>query len=398
MLVVVTYRNDEPGQQRLGPFLAELDRAGRVERIELARLDQIQTGAQLVGLLGAAPAAELVEAVFARSEGNPFFTEELLAAVQAGSGELPATARDLLRGRVQTLPELAQQLLAVVAVAGRPVSHRLLAAVASVDDQLVEALRAAVGSQLLVTVPGEDGYQVRHALLREVVDADLLPGERARLHADYARALTNQSELADTAPAVAAAELAVHWDAAGDPTQALPASIQAGVAAEGAHAFAEAARHYERALQLWEQVSDPGRAARLDRVELLTKAADAAGASGRTQRALVLLSTALDQLDPADDSVRVGLLYMRLGGQCWSAGDEPACLAALEKAVRMLPAEPSPERARVLAYHAQYLMLADRWREAARRAEEALAVARTVWGQGRGGSCAGHPGSLYPRR
>ena len=135
VLLVVTYRNDEPGQQRLGPYLAELDRGGRVQRLELARLDQAQTVAQLVGILGAAPAADLVEAVFARSEGNPFFTEELLAAVRAGSGELPATLRDLLRGRVQALPEPPRQVLAVAAVAGRRVPHRLLASVAGLDDQ-----------------------------------------------------------------------------------------------------------------------------------------------------------------------------------------------------------------------------------------------------------------------
>ena len=51
ILVVVTYRNDEPGQQQLGPYLAELDRSGRVERIELPRLDQAQTAAQLMGIL-----------------------------------------------------------------------------------------------------------------------------------------------------------------------------------------------------------------------------------------------------------------------------------------------------------------------------------------------------------
>ena len=107
VLLVVTYRNDEPGQQRLGPYLAELDRGGRVERIELARLDQAQTEAQLVGILGAAPAADLVDGVFARSEGNPFFTEELLAVVRSGSDELPATLRDLLRGRVAALPDRA---------------------------------------------------------------------------------------------------------------------------------------------------------------------------------------------------------------------------------------------------------------------------------------------------
>ena len=170
-----------------------------------------------------------------RSEGNAFFTEELLAADKAGTGELPVTLRDLLRGRVEALPERAQQVLAV---AGRQVPHRLLASVAGLDDQdLAEALRVVVAHQLLVTRPGEEGYQVRHALLREVIDADLLPGERARLHAALAQTLTDQPELADGPPAATAAELAAHWDAAGEPTRALPARVQAGLAAERAHAF-----------------------------------------------------------------------------------------------------------------------------------------------------------------
>ena len=83
-------------------------------------------------------------------------------------------------------------LLKVVAVAGRRVPHQLLAAVAGLDDrQLDGALRAAVTSQLLVARPGQDGYDLRHALLREVIDADLLPGERARLHAALAHTLAN---------------------------------------------------------------------------------------------------------------------------------------------------------------------------------------------------------------
>jgi tetratricopeptide (TPR) repeat protein len=311
-----------------------------------------------------------------RSEGNAFFTEELLAADKAGTGELPVTLRDLLRGRVEALPERAQQVLAV---AGRQVPHRLLASVAGLDDQdLAEALRVVVAHQLLVTRPGEEGYQVRHALLREVIDADLLPGERARLHTDYAHRLTDLPELADVQPAVAAAELAAHWDAAGEPTRALPARVQAGLAAERAHAFPEAQRHYERALELWDQVLQPASLAGLDRVELLTRAADAAGFAAQAQRALVLLTEALGRLDPAVDPVRVALLYLRLGGRRWHVGDEPGCLAALDQAVRIMPAEPSAERARVLGHLAQWLMMADRDRDAVGRAKQALAVARTV--------------------
>ena len=238
LLVVVTYRNDEPGQERLGPYLAELDRGGPVQRIELPRLDQVETVAQLVGILGAAPAVELVDALFARSEGNPFFTEELLAAVRTGRGALSPTLRDLLRGRVKVLPDRAQHVLAVVAVAGRRVPHRLLARVAGLGDRdLAEALRLVVALQLLVTRPGEDGYEFRHALLGEVVNADLLPGERARLHTAHAQALSERPEPAGVASAVLAAELAVHWDAAGEPVQALSARVQAGMAADRAHAL-----------------------------------------------------------------------------------------------------------------------------------------------------------------
>ena len=386
VLLVVTYRNDEPGQQRLGPYLAELDRGSRVERIELSRLDQVQTGAQLVGILGAAPALELVGAVFVRSEGNPFFTEELVAVVRAGSGELPATLRDLLGGRVQALPGPARQVLALVAVAGRQVSHRLLASVAGLDNRLlVEALRAAVASQLLVTRPGEDGYEVRHALLREVIDADLLPGERARLHAGLAQTLTEQPELADGPPAVAAAELAAHWDAAGDLERALPAAVEAGLAAERAYAFPEALQHYERVLELWARVPQAAEVSPLDRITLLERAAGAAHLLDEHPRAVELVRDALASVDLAADSARAGLLHERLGRYLWMSLDE-AALSAYQEAVRLVPAEPpSAERARVLVGYAQVLNLEGRDAEGGRVAEEALAVARSVgarWEEG----------------
>jgi tetratricopeptide (TPR) repeat protein len=379
LLLVVTYRSDELHPDRLGPYLAELDRSGRVERLELARLDRAATVAQLTGILDAAPAAELVEAVFVRSEGNPFFTEELVAAVQAGSGGLPVTVRDLLRSRVKGLPERPRQVLEVAAVAGRQVSHRLLAAVAGLDERQLEgALRQAVAHQLLVARAGEGGYRFRHALLWEVVDAGLLPGERARLHAGYAHALAKQPELAGDSPAVAA-ELAAHWDAAGELVRALPARVQAGLAAERARAFAEAARHYQRALQLWERVADPGRPAGLDRVELLARAAEAVALTGAAGDAAGLLQDALGRVDPAAEPVRAAVLLARLGTHRRVAGDEAGAVAALAQADRLVAgAPPSAEVARVLAACAYGLVLSLRSEEAIARCEEAIAAARAV--------------------
>jgi predicted ATPase len=378
VLLVISYRSDEPQTARLGPWLAELDR-GPVQRLELRRFQRAELVAQLTGILSAAPDADLVDAVFARSQGNPFFTEELLEAARVGSRVLPATLRDLLRSRIQRLSAPAQQMLKVAAAAGRPVPHRLLAAVAELDDeQLTTALREAVAAQLLVTSPDNDGYDLRHALLREVIDAELLPGERMSLHAAYAQVLAGRPELADASPAVAAAELAAHWQAGGHPVHALPALVVAGRTAEQASAFPEAYRHYQQGLALWDQVPNPEQRCGLDRVDLLLRAGVAAGQAGRVEPSRTLVAEALDRLDQTVDPMRAALLLMVLGRRHWEAGDEPASLAAFDQATTLLPVEPSADRARVLAAHAQALWLAGRIDQAAEQAQEALGVARQV--------------------
>jgi ATP/maltotriose-dependent transcriptional regulator MalT len=229
-----------------------------------------------------------------------------------------------------------------------------------------------------VTGPDNDGYDLRHALLREVIDVELLPGERMSLHTAYAQVLAGQPELADASPAVAAAELAAHWQAAGHPVRALPALVVAGRSAEQATAFPEAYRHYQQGLALWDQVPNPAQLCGLDRVDLLLRAGVAAGQAGRVELSRALFVEAVDRLDQTADPMRAALLLMALGRRYWEAGDEPASLAAFDQAINLLPVEPSAERARVLAAHAQALWLAGRIREAAGRAEKALAVARQV--------------------
>ena len=380
VLLVVTYRNDEPGQQRLRPWLAELDRGGPVQRLELPRLDRAQTAVQLTGILGAVPADDLVDGVFVRSEGNPFFTEELLAAVRSGSRQLPATLRDLLRGRVDALPEPARKILAVVAVAGRQVPHRLLAAVSDLDDQqLVEALRTAVAGQLLVTTPGQDGYDVRHALLREVIDADLLPGERTRLHTALAHTVTKLVGSGDLDRSGSVAEVAVHWYSARNLPKALEWSVRAAIEADGMQAYAEALQHYERALELWERVNDARGCAGLDRVEILQLAAQDARISGDSRHALALVELALREVDPVAEPVRAGVLHERRGKYMGVGGDLNSRFRALHEAVRLIPSNPpSEERARVLASLAEAMLLAAREEEAEAASREAIAIARQV--------------------
>jgi DNA-binding CsgD family transcriptional regulator len=377
VLLVVTYRSDETGRRRLGPYLAELDRGSRVDRILLPRFQRGEVVAQLTGILGVAPPGELVDAVFDRSEGNAFFTEELLAAVRAGSQELPTTLRELLHGRVEALSERAQQILGVAAVAGRRVPHRLLAAVAGLDDRRLDgALRQAVAHQLLVTRPDQDGYEFRHALLQEVVYTGLLPGERARLHAHVAAAVAAHPGWAGGSAATVAAELADHWERAGNLERALPATIEAAAQAEGTYAFAEALRHYQRALDLWDRVSGAAELAPIDRVTLQERAAEAASLILDQPQAVELVRAALAGVDRQREPVRAGLLLERLGRYLWLTLDE-AALAAYQEAVRLVPAEPpSAEQARVLAGYAQILGLLGRHVDSRQAAEEALAAGR----------------------
>ena len=251
----------------------------------------------------------------------------------------------------------------MAAVIGRRAPHRLLAAVAGLDERrLDEALREAVAGKLLVTRPGDDGYEFRHALLREVAYADLLPGERARLHGEVAAAIAAHPGWAGGTDATVAAELANHWDAAGDAERALPAAVEAGDQAERGYAFAEAQRHLERALELWPEVPRAAELTGLDRVGLLDRAAAAAHLAEDDARAVQLLRQALDGVDPAGDPVRAGALQERLGRSLWLTLDDGA-LAAYQEAVRLVPAEPpSAERARVLAGYVQLLLLQGRSR------------------------------------
>jgi DNA-binding CsgD family transcriptional regulator/tetratricopeptide (TPR) repeat protein len=377
VLLAVTYRSDETGRARLRAYLAELDRVGRVRRLELPRFAWAETLAQLTGILGATPATDLAEAVFARSEGNPLFTEELLETVRAGSGALPETLRDLLQGRAEALPEPARQVLGAAAVAGRRVADRLLAAVTGLGDrEQTEALRAAVAHQLLVAWPGGDGYEFRHALLREAVYAGLLPGERARLHAALAVTIAAHPSWAGGTAATVAAELAYHWQAAGDLEQALPAAIEAGGQAARTFAFAEAWRHDQHALELWARVPQAEQLAPIDRVALLERAAEAAHLVDDDPRAAELLREALQEVDRDADPVRAGLLQERLGDYLWMSAD-PAALAAYEEAVRLVPAEPpSVARARVLVGYAEILGMLGKDEERRPASREALATAR----------------------
>jgi tetratricopeptide (TPR) repeat protein len=378
VMVVATFRSDE--LDRLHPLrglLGELARNRRVVRLELPRFTRAELAEQLAGLLGADPPARLVDDIYVRSEGNPFFAEELLLAGDDRPGVLPPSLQEVLLARVVRLGDRTQQLLRVVAAAGPGVTQPLLAAVTDMDDQqLLEGLREAVDQQLLLPDPAGGGYVFRHALLAEAVHGELLAGERVGLHAALASALEAGLE-PGVPPASRAARLAYHWAAAGDQPRALAASLEAAAAAERVYAFAEAQLQLERVLGLWARVPDAEQRAGMDRVALLSRCAEAAYLADDVGRAAELGRQAIALVDQARRPQRAGLLHEQLARYLLWLGD-PDALVEQQQAVRLVPPGPSVERARVLGSLARLLVRVDRFAEAREPAEEAVAIAAKV--------------------
>jgi len=382
LIVIGTYRTDELHRRHpLRPWLSEMERLPRANRLELPRLQRGELNALIAAILDHVPTFGLVEALARRSEGNPFFVEELLASGAETHGDrIPETLRDVLLSRVTALSEEAQRILGVAAVAGRRVPTELLAAVAGTPMADLETpLREALASQIVVTETesGADAYRFRHALLAEAVYDDLLPSERRRLHAAYAAALDSRPVPGGADGASHLAALAHHATAAHEPARALRAWVAAARAATAAYGFAESMHAYEQAIDLWDAVPADDRPDGTDAAGLHHEASLVAMVSGRPDRAVEFARVATSAIDRADDPERWAAARERLARASWVAGAMDDSMAILESTAAELDgSEPTPTRARVVAALAGAQMLRGDQARAIATAQVALVLAR----------------------
>ncbi|MFD7813907.1 ATP-binding protein [Streptomyces sp. NPDC059785] len=379
--VLSSYRSDDLHRRHpLRPLLAELVRLPAVERLELRPMADAEMTRLVRALRTDTVPDTTVRRIVERAEGNAFYAEELLAATAdplpgTGGEAMPSGLADVLLIRFEHLSVTAQQVLRTAAVAGRRVEHDLLRdAVRLPDDALESALREAVGRQLLVPADG-DTYTFRHALTREAVYADLLPGERVRLHRAFAGLLAERGDRAQSA-----AERAHHSRESHDLADALRASLEAADHAAQLGAPAEELRHLESALDLWPAVP----AAELpqdglDTVTLTLRASAAAAHAGESHRAVSLTRTALARTgSDADSELAVRVRYT-LAGNLIRVDRLKAAFTYSSEALAMIPAEP-PSRTWVWA--AATHVLAARHMgyddEARRLAQQALRTAEDL--------------------
>ena len=393
LLVVTTFRSDELHRRHpLSGWLAEAERQQRMERLDLARFERAELVQLLAAIAAAPPDDAMVDSIARRSDGNAFFAEELVAAAgENGTSRerLPVTLRGVVLQRLSGTSNDARRLVEIAAVAGRQVEHAVLAAVCGMsEDELRAALHDLVDAQILVVAndPAADRYRFRHALVQEAAYEELLPSERRILHAAYARAIEARSVGGGAARASRLVELAHHWTEARDTARALAAAIDAADASRAVYAYGEAARQYERAIDLWDVVSKEERPADRDVADLYDAASAAATLVGDASHAVALARRGLELVEGADgpgvDRERLAQARERLGHASWLAGDTATSIRLLEEAVASLEgSQPTTDQARILAGLAANLMLAGRARESVRFAERAIESARAIGAQ-----------------
>ena len=351
LLVVLTYRTDEVHRTHPAtPYLARLTRDPSVQRITLEPLAppemQHFVRATLQGhpRLPRAAVHEIVE----RCEGNPFFTEELLKnalerlEARTPSSNLPLTLRGSVAERLALLGDDGRATLSLAAIIGRSFEADFLAEIAERPlASVLSLLRSARDLQLVAEGTGPVvSYTFRHALTREAIYEEMLVAEVRPLHRRIVRALERQPVPAGTA------SLGYHAWAGHDGDRAVRYNEQAGDEAGMLHAYDDAVRSYERALEFAETDDVRG--------TLLAKAATNTGRGGNAPRAARLALAAIEAYRRAGRADRIADLYLFVAGELHAAGESNRAIELMRDGLRSQPQDAAPlDRARLalpLAY------------------------------------------------
>ena len=364
--VVVTCRSDEALDPQVAGWLTHVRASAAIEEVRLGPLSAAETAEQVAALVGGSIPAQLAEELYARGEGNPFFTEQLVAASQAdhpagGLGSrsaLPARLGELLAARAASCGDDARAVLTALAVAGRPLTEEMVAAITTLTLTAVRGgLRELAATRLLADGRMAGGYRPRHALLAEAVASGLLPGESTVLHERIAEALLAVGDEA------LAAEVAGHWAIAGRPGQELRARVAAAMAAERVYGYAEAAAHWQRAIELCQPMPDGGEAQGLKLPGIYLRAIDALEIAGEMEQACMLAEDAYRRFARHPDRATAAAICRRAGHfrglqtQFFGTRDTPDTgLPLIEEALRLFENEPvSAEQAEAWHDYAVFL-------------------------------------------
>ncbi|MEY2570821.1 MAG: hypothetical protein QOE63_1171, partial [Acidimicrobiaceae bacterium] len=349
ILLVGTYRPDALNRRHpAAEMLPRLERRHAVTHLHLDRLSTTDVSAFLAAVFGRPPSFRVVETLHARTGGNPFFLEELLAAAgEADPDELvrqplPWSLAEIMRSQLDDLEPKERAVLETAAVLGRRVSFDLLSAVSGFDeDELIPILRALVAAGQLVEAES-DVFSFRHALAREAIESDLLGRERRRLHQaalDALRASGSDDVIA----------IAHHADGAGRFEEMV----------EAARAGAQQSLHEGATYQAL-QLAELGLTESCNDTHLLSLAAHAAWLAGLVDDAVGHANKWLSIARAQGDTELVASALRRLIRLRWETGDVEGMVATTDELIGLLDQLPDTKtKGNAIAAIAQSFMLRD---------------------------------------
>ncbi len=304
LLVVGTYRDAQLNVTRgLAKTLEDLLRGRSATWVRLKRLSRDEVAAMLKSLSAKSPPASVVSEIYAETEGNPFFVEELFRHLEEENRlydsaglfrsdlklaelEAPPSLRLVVARRLGRLSDPTQKMLATAATIGRFFSFELLQTSRAADaDSLLECVEEAERAGLIFPVAESPGTRLEfsHELIRQAVIGGLSAPRRQRLHLEVADAIericsaTMESTYAESLDEHVA-ELAHHYARSGNATKAVTYSLRAVEQCVRRGSNAEAMVHFETGLELLQKLPDDDRRAELE-LDLRIAAAPALGDS-----------------------------------------------------------------------------------------------------------------------
>jgi DNA-binding SARP family transcriptional activator len=354
VLVVCAFRDVDPTlRDPLSSALAELVREPQTAQITLAGLSEPDVNQYIELTTGQEPAAQLVRAIHAETEGTPLFVTEVVRLLDAegrisepdAHPSIPPGVRPVIGRRVGRLSERCQSLLVAASVMGREFELDALAQLSALGrDELLDVLDEAMAARLLGDVPGSPGrLRFGHALIRDTLYDELTSARRLQLHHDVGQAL-EAVYAADLEPHLT--ELAQHFVAAapaGGADKAVEYARRAGDRAASQLAYEEAVRLYETALAL---VDEP-----VPRCELLLALGDAQARAGDTPASKQAFRDAAELAEDRGLAEQLARAALGYGGRMlWDVSrDDDFLPPLLERALAALGDEESTLRVKLLA-------------------------------------------------
>ncbi len=265
MLLIATYRDDElTPTHPLYQFIPHIVRETKAMRIKLNQFDWIDTGELIQSrydLIGK-DLQRLLAYLQGRSEGNPFFIEELLRSLidekllhidedgwrvaDLTRAPLPSLVRQVVDVRLRKLDDETRRLLSFGAVIGESIPSDLWRQLTELDDdEFVRQLRPAIEQHIVVEGQSNNRLRFSHALIQATLYESVIPPQRALWHRSVGEALA-------IGPTPDPSLVADHFRRANDP-RAVEWLIRAGRRAQRLYAWRIAVDRFEDAMSLLER-------------------------------------------------------------------------------------------------------------------------------------------------